>query len=53
MATKKDTGETVADLLEGLSEEEIEDVKAFYGILFGEEFPPLDAPADEPLAPPS
>lgn len=44
---KDKSKETVKDLLEGLSEEEVEDVKAFYGILFGEEFPDMDAPADE------
>lgn len=43
----KESKETVADLLEGMTEEEIEDVKNFYGILFGEDFPPLDAPVDE------
>lgn len=41
--------ETVGDLLKGLSEEEVEDVKAFYGLLFGEELPPLDSPADEAI----
>ena len=41
--------QTVGDLLEGMTEEDIEGVKAFYGIIFGEEFPSLDAPADETL----
>lgn len=42
--------QTVGDLLEGMSEEEIEGVKNFYGIIFGDDFPPLDAPADEPIS---
>lgn len=53
MANTKDNaqslkGETVKDLLEGMSPEDVEDVKNFYGIIFGEDFPDLDAPADEP-----
>jgi hypothetical protein len=50
MTTDKKKSETVGDLLKGLSEEEIEGVKTFYGIIFGEDFPPLDAPADEPTS---
>ena len=42
-----DKNETVGDALKGMTEEEIDDVKAFYGIIFGEEMPPMDAPANE------
>lgn len=48
---KGKTEETVGDMLKGMSAKEIEDIKAFYGILFGEDFPNLDSPLDEPAFP--